>query len=218
MPLKSSVHPELDWWSKNLDKCNPIKQYKFKTEILTDASTTGWGAVCELNKASGSWSDLEKNYHINYLELKAAFLGLQCFAKDLHDCEVLLRVDNTTAVAYINKMGGVQLPHLNNITREIWQWCEERNIWIYASYINTKENYEADRESRKINIEWELSQSAYSMIVHWFGEPDIDLFASKINSKCEKFVSWKCDPEAYQIDAFTLDWTNYFFMHSLHSL
>lgn len=211
MPLKSIVHPELDWWSKNLHKCNPIKQHNFKTEILTDASTTGWGAVCGSSKTSGSWSDLEKNYHINYLELKAAFFGLQCFAKDLHDCEVLLRVDNTTAVAYINKMGGVQFTHLNSITRDIWQWCEERNIWIYTSYINTKDNYEADRESRKINIEWELSQRAYSKIVNRFGVPNIDLFASRINSKCEKFVSWKCDPEAFQVDAFTLNWSNYFF-------
>lgn len=95
MPLKSIVHTELDWWSKNIHKFNPIKQNNFKTEILTEASTTGWGVVCEPNKTSGSWSDLEKNHHINYLELKAAFLGLKCFAKDLHDCEVLLRVDNT---------------------------------------------------------------------------------------------------------------------------
>lgn len=108
-------------------------------------------------------------------------------------------------------MGGVQFPHLNSIARDIWQWCEERNIWIYASYINTKENYEADRESRKINIEWELSQSAYRKIVNLFGEPDIDMFASRINSKCEKYVSWKCDPEAFQVDAFTLNWNNYFF-------
>lgn len=81
MPLKSIVHPELDWWSRNVHKSNPIKQYNFKTEILTDASTTGWGAVCEQNKSSGSWSDLEKNYHINYLELKAAFLGPPMFCK-----------------------------------------------------------------------------------------------------------------------------------------
>lgn len=107
--------------------------------------------------------------------------------------------------------GGIQFPHLNSVTRDIWQWCEERNIWVYASYINTKDNYEADRESRKINTEWELSRMAYSQIVNCFGVPDIDLFASRINSKCEKFVSWKCDPEAFQIDAFTLNWSNYYF-------
>ncbi|CAH2104176.1 unnamed protein product [Euphydryas editha] len=38
--------------------------------------------------------------------MRAAFFGLQIFAKYLRDCEILLRIDNTTAIAYINKMGG----------------------------------------------------------------------------------------------------------------
>ncbi|CAG9136633.1 unnamed protein product [Plutella xylostella] len=56
-------------------------------------------------------------------------------------------------------MGGVQFPHLNNLARSIWQWCEERGIWLFASYINTKDNVEADEESRKVNpdVEWSLT-------------------------------------------------------------
>lgn len=38
------------------------------------------------------------------LELHAAFLGLKGFAKDIHDCEILLRIDNTTAVSYKNRL------------------------------------------------------------------------------------------------------------------
>lgn len=211
MYLSDKIWPELCWWSKNIKNSNPIKQLQFEVEIHTDASSTGWGAVCGSEKTSGSWSRSDTKFHINYLELKAAFLGLQCFAKNLQNCEILLRIDNTTAVAYINKNGGIQFPHLNEISRQIWNWCEVKNIWVFASYINTKDNFMADRESRKINIEWELSQYAYNNIVQKFGVPEIDLFASRINNKCPKFVSWKKDPEAFTVDAFTLCWKPFFF-------
>lgn len=69
-----------------------------------------------------------KTAYINYLELLAAFLGIKCFCKNITNSEILLRIDNTTAISYINRMGGIQFPHLNNIAREIWQWCEERKL------------------------------------------------------------------------------------------
>ena len=44
-------------------------------------------------------------------------------------------------------MGSIEHEKLLNLTKEIWQWCERRNIWIFASYINTKENVIADEIS-----------------------------------------------------------------------
>ena len=38
--------------------------------------------------------------------------------------------------------------------------------------------------------------------------PDTDLFATRLNSQCEKFVSYKLEPGALAIDAFTLNWQN----------
>lgn len=130
----------------------------------------------------------------------------------MHDCEVLLRIDNTTAIAYINKMGGTRFPHLNNLARNLWQWCEAKNIWVYASYIPSKEN-KADKESRRActEIDWELSDQAFRKIVSIFGIPEIDLFASRSNSKCKTYVSWHRDPDAKFIDAFTIDWSKHYF-------
>lgn len=73
---------------------------------------------------------MERKLHINVLELKAAFFALQCYAKKFRNCDILMRIDNTTAISYINKMGGIQFPVLNKIAREIWQWCEKRNLWV----------------------------------------------------------------------------------------
>lgn len=41
-----------------------------------------------------------------------------------------------------------------------------------------------------------------------FGQPSIDLFASRLNKKCSTFVSWKTDPEAIAVDAFTMEWNS----------
>lgn len=212
MKIPEYLQSELDWWLSNISKCsNDIRQYNFSAELFTDASRSGWGAVYNNNRSSGLWTVDEQKCHINYLELKAAFFGLKCLVKNLSNCEILIRIDNTTAVAYINRMGGIQYPHLNGITREIWQWCESKNIFLFASYINTNENLEADHESRKQTIEWELSHEAYKKIVTVYGEPEIDLFASRSNKKCKKFVSWQKDPDAIAVDAFTIKWTKYYF-------
>lgn len=44
-----------------------------------------------------------------------------------------------------------------------------------------------------------------------FGRFDIDLFASNVNSKCSKFISWHRDSEAWAVDAFIVPWTNLYF-------
>ncbi|KYM96653.1 hypothetical protein ALC62_12700 [Cyphomyrmex costatus] len=61
------------------------------------------------------------------------------FAADLSDCNILLRVNNTTAISYINRFGSIQHPHLMSF-RQIWSWCEERNILLFASYIASINN------------------------------------------------------------------------------
>ena len=39
----------------------------------------------------------------------------------------------------------------------------------------------------------------------------IDIFASRLNAKCEKYFSWKPDPNALAIDAFVQNWSNLVF-------
>lgn len=205
---------DLSWWKLNVMKSsNSLKTANYDFEIYTDASRTGWGAVCNNERAHGAWKNCELDHHINFLELLAVFLALKFFASDFSDCSILLRVDNTTAISYVNRMGGIQFPHLSNLSRQIWQWAEKRNIWLFASYIHTKDNYEADEESRKFNpdTECELSDEAFDRISKAFGVPEVDLFASRANAKCKSYISWKRDPEALTIDAFTVNWNGKFF-------
>lgn len=214
MTIPNELQSDFDWWSKAIKHsvCK-IKNDSYCLEIYSDASTTGWGAACNGETASGPWSNIEREKHINYLEILAAFFGLKVFAKNLQNCQILLRIDNTTAISYINRMGGVQFPHLTRLTKELWQWCEARQIIVYAAYIRSIDNDIADAESRRVHpdIEWELSNAAFHDIISNFGEPEIDIFASRFNKKCPKFISWNRDPDAYAINAFTLSWSGFYF-------
>lgn len=213
--MPTCILNDLNWWKHNIFKQqNDLNTTKFQLEIFSDASKTGWGAFCNNTRACGAWKESEKLYHINYLELLAVYFALKSIAREMYNCAILLRIDNTTALSYINRMGGIQFPHLNNLSRQIWQWCEKRNIFLFASYINTKENIEADFESRRHqnpDTELELSNEAFQNIVIKFGQPEIDLFASRTNTKCKTYVSWHPDPNATCVDAFTISWENYNF-------
>ncbi|XP_011859632.1 PREDICTED: uncharacterized protein LOC105557096 [Vollenhovia emeryi] len=138
----------------------------------------------------------------------ASLSGWGASCPDLHDCSILLRIDNTTAVAYINKFGSIQFPHLSEISRQIWRWCENRNIFLFASYIPSLENHIADAESRTSDpdTEWSLSAIAFRLVARAFGPFDIDLFASSINAKCDLYASWFPDPGSVTVDAFTFSW------------
>lgn len=209
MEIPTSLSNEFRWWLARIPLAvNTLKTPNFLLEIFTDASLIGWGAHCAGASSHGPWSQEERKMHINYLELKAAFFGIKCFAVNLRNTNILLRIDNTTAIAYINKMGGVRFQYLNRLCYEIWQWCEERNLYIFASYIKSSENIEADFASRHLSLEteWELNVNYFDQITNSFYKPDIDLFASRINRKCKKFISWHRDPEAYSVDSFTLNW------------
>lgn len=216
MVLDAALKEDFNWWLGVLSdnsQANVIRTECYACEIFSDASLTGWGASCGDKRARGWWSDEERILHINALEIKAAYNALRCFASGLRDCEILLRIDNTTAIAYVNRFGSVQFPRLSELARDIWQWCEDRHIFVFASYIASAENIYADAESRRVDTdtEWSLSDEAFNEITREWGPFEVDLFASALNAKCNIYVSWLPDPGSWLVDAFTLSWSDLFF-------
>ncbi len=91
----------------------PLEQVSRHTVVTTDASSTGWGATCNGQAASGLWTGPRLLWHINCLELWAVHLALQQFRPLLLGKHVLVRTDNTAAVSYINRLGGYTItPHV----------------------------------------------------------------------------------------------------------
>ncbi|KAL7299668.1 hypothetical protein TKK_0007426 [Trichogramma kaykai] len=213
MQISKIVKNDLHWWVDKLENGHSRKLHdsRFQITIFTNASLSGWGATDGNKQIHGHWSESEKSRYINYLELLAIKKALVELIARRRDVRVLLRVDNTTAISYINRMGGVRIDYLGRLAREIWQWAEKKNIHLFASYISLKENITADRLSRlprNDDTEWGLNQKYFDKIVPVFGRPNIDLFASEFNNKSESFVSWKPVAGAVAIDAFTVKWTD----------
>ena len=99
----------------------------------------------------------------------------------------------------------------NTLTQQLILWCKSRKIWITSCHIAGKDNVEADILSRKINdnIEWTLDQDSFDDICIKFGNPSIDLFASRINKKLPRYISFLPDAEAVAINAFHHKWEEF---------
>ena len=207
--LDAKAREVINWWINNIhSQVKNILIPRPDCSIFTDASLIGWGAKMGNVTTGGHWALSEKN-HINELELKAIHLGLRSLCSHLSNMHVRIYTDNTTAKACIEKMGSTH-EHLLDLTTDIFEWASHRNIHLSAAYVKGSENVDADRESRVKNIdtEWMIKSHIFDRICNVLDAPNIDLFATRLNAQCKKYVSWKPDPYAFEVDAFSLPWIN----------
>ena len=212
--LSTNARKELAWWIKNIPRAAaPIDRGPATRILFCDASKLKWGTYFPPFTTNGYFDELEAAESINTKELLAIWYSILSFLPHIAGHHILIHSDNTTAISYVKKAGGMENPLRDHIARLIWNLASDHKFWISIAHIPGIENTESDRESRTHNphIEWELPQPAFTKITKHFGKPDIDLFASRINAKLEKFVSWLPDPHCLQVDAFSLNWSNNYF-------
>ena len=212
MRISLQSREDLLWWYHNLHKQRKIIRISPpEITLFCDASSKGWGASFHGKTAGGRWSTSESDLHINILELKAIEFALKSLCRDLQDCGIQIRSDNTTAISYVCKGGGTRSTQCNVIAKSIWDWCASKGIWFLISHVPGIENVEADYESRHFseNTEWSLHPVLFDQITAQFGIPEVDLFASRNNHQVDKYVSWGPDPHAFSINAFHLNWSQF---------
>ena len=69
----------------------------------------------------------------------------------------------------------------------------------------------ADKESRSNHIytEWMLQSKFFNMALeHLCFKPQIDLFATNINTLFGRYAAFRPDPGAMYVDAFSIDWSD----------
>ena len=207
--VSDAMRSDLDWWVQNVrHQIRQIIKPPVQVCIYTDASQLGWGASFNNNTIGGRWSTIESSLHINALELKAIWLALKSYHREIQGQHVKVFCDNTTAVSYINEMGGIKSTVCNIITFDIWTWCIKRGIWLTCAHIAGSDNVAADAASRKFvdKHEWMLDKKIFEHLCRDFGKPELDLFASRLNTQLPLYCAWQPDPDAAFIDAFSIRW------------
>ena len=167
--LSALALTEIQWWMNNVPTLKrDIRHDRPSITIQSDASKLGWGAVFGTQKTGGRWTPSEAEYLINVLELVAAFFALQCFCSQMANRHIKIQIDNTTAIAYINNMGGSKSKQLDQLSVRLWEWCISRNIWLSAVHIAGRLNKGTDDKSRVFsdNHEWMLTNSHLTIYCH----------------------------------------------------
>ena len=119
-----------------------------------------------------------------------------------------LLLDNQTAVAYVNNLGGTVSAQATKLARQLWMWCLQRDILLTAQHLPGKENVIADKESRtmKDRSDWTLNPVIFHRIQKHFPYLENDLFATRLSHQLPRCYSWRPDPLAEATNAFLQDW------------
>ncbi len=171
----------------------PLEQVYRHVVVTTDASSTGWGATCNRQAASGLWTGPWLLWHINCLELLEMHLALRQFRPLLLGKHVLVRTDNTAAVSYINRLGGIWSRRMSQLACHLLLWSHTQLKSLRAVHILGELNRAADALSRQLKFpgEWRLHPKTIRLIWSRFREAQVDLFASRESSHCQLYFSAK---------------------------
>ena len=209
--ISADVLLDLLWWMDpdHLQVGIPLSTPPPDLMLFTDASLQGWGAHLDDLQAAGLWSSQDKELHINMLELKAVWLGLQHFQGILDGKVVVSMCDNATVVAHIKNQGGTKSWSLCHQTLQMLSWTQDHHIRITSKYVPGRSNVLADQLSRRNQIlpaEWSLHTAICTQLWRVWDYPMIDLFATAQNKKLPTYVSPIPDPEAWALDALVQPW------------
>ena len=214
IPVTPSLKPHLRWWLReaNILKSQSVQPTQFTETMTTDASLYGWGGRMKSQTVQGHWSNLQKLYHINCLEMEAVYLTMKHFLPNLSNKNVLIQTDNTTVAQYLNCQGGTKSLDLCHLTLKLWSLALENNICLKAVYIAGKKNVLVDYLSRQSikQTEWSLNKTVPDRIFCHWGHPLMDLFVTFQNKQTQLFCSWMIQQQASAIDAMSISWQNMF--------
>ncbi|XP_069593228.1 uncharacterized protein [Ranitomeya imitator] len=144
-----------------------------------------------------------------------AFLGFhldsvsqKCLLPQLREKDVRILSDNTTTVAYLNRQGGTRSETLMSSATEILDLAESHLTSLTALHIRGENNQQADFLSRHTlkQGEWCLNQQIFQDIVSLWGQPQVDLFATRRSKKVRKFASLSLADHPDILDALQAPW------------
>ena len=98
-------------------------------------------------KNLADFRSIKGDLRVNFLELCAVFLGLCEFRKHIEGSNVILFVDNNSAISQILR-AAVQNEDANSIVQKVWQFLRDWNVRVWFERADSKLN-PADEPSRR---------------------------------------------------------------------
>lgn len=81
------------------------------------------------------WPGSRTHLQTNILELLMVYLTLNLFSLRLTRCHILVRMDSTARVAYINRQGGFRSAQMSTLAHRLLLWAESRPQVVYADMV-----------------------------------------------------------------------------------
>ncbi|GAA6106201.1 uncharacterized protein LOC113086839, partial [Tachysurus ichikawai] len=121
---------------------------------------------------------------------------------------VLVRCDNRTAVAHINRQGSMRSSKLHALAHKLLVWSTRHFLSLWATHIPGFLNRGADLLSRGNPLygEWRLHPQIVRLLWKRFGQTAVDLFASCENAHCPMFFSLREEDAPLGVDALAHPW------------
>jgi hypothetical protein len=192
---------------------NPINRpWKQKSNLTTDASDFGWGAVLEgpkMKKTSrGLFSRQEVREHITRKEVFAIELAVRNLSPKIPDQSHLEVWTDCTVTAAVWRKGSVKEKLMKGVTETILLLAK-RGISMSTQWIPGEKNTKADKLSRKWKEpnDYQIDPKILKRFcqVNKF-KVKVDCFASRHNRQCDAFWSWFPEWGACETNAFRQSW------------
>ena len=211
--ISSPARKELEFWTElETGLGSPITCPDSTTTVTTDASDTGLGIYFNGTLISEEFEERDRSLHINVKELWALWRFLVLYP-DVKDTAVTWRVDNNSALAAIKNQGSTKSWALCQMSVNILEKAQARNLQIEPVRVSSEENVIADAGSRGRKVQdLSLNDRQAQRLFSVFGTPDVDLMATTLSRKCPVFYSWRAaDREAWGFDSLARDvnWSNW---------
>ena len=142
---------DFEWWESFLPKWNGMGKWiqEQLEEVWTDASNRGFGGIWREETMAGHWFSSQREYHINWRELKAVELACIKWCNNWSNKRVLFHSDNLATVGVLNA-GTCRSRAMMAVVRRVAMLAATFNFSFRAEYVPGVKNVIADRLSRLV--------------------------------------------------------------------
>ena len=110
------------------------------------------------------------------------------------------------------RWGETRSPLLLGTAQELRDYALNKQITVTAEYLPEDLNHEADWQSTNFrdSSNWKLNPTVFQSLNHQWVPLTIDLFADRMNTQPQIYISWFPDAFAQRTDAFQITWLQFF--------